>query len=164
MASTGPQSDRSDPASDAPAPPVTLANSGAVPGPFFHGTTADLRVGDELRPGFTSNFHEGRVMHHVYFAGALEPAVWGAELASVLGPGDRPGRIYVVEPTGAFEDDPNVTDKRFPGNPTQSFRSREPLRIVEELTGWVGHSPQKLQAMRDGLESLRQQGAARIED
>ena len=77
---------------------------------------------------------------------------------------DGPGRIYVVEPTGAFEDDPNVTDKRFPGNPTQSFRSREPLRIVEELTGWVGHSPQKLQAMRDGLESLRQQGAARIED
>ena len=162
MASTGPQSDRSDPASDAPAPPVTLANSGAVPGPFFHGTTADLRVGDELRPGFTSNFHEGRVMHHVYFAGALEPAVWGAELASVLGPGDRPGRIYVVEPTGPFEDDPNLTNKKFAGNPTRSFRTRHALRVVGDVTEWDGHPPDVLAGMR-GLLSRAERWCGLLE-
>lgn len=129
-------------------------------GVFLHGTKAHLTAGTLLVPGRESNFEQGRLMNYVYFTATLDAAVWGAELAS----GDGPGRIYVVAPTGAFEDDPNVTDKRFPGNPTQSFRSREPLRIVEELTGWVGHSPQKLQAMRDGLDSLRQQGAARIED
>ena len=130
------------------------------PGVYLHGTKADLAVGETLVPGRESNFEAGRVMNHVYFTATLDAAVWGAELAA----GHGRGRIYVVEPSGAFEDDPNVTDKRFPGNPTQSFRSREPLRVVGELVDWVGHPPQKLQDMRDGLSSLRRKGAAQIED
>jgi rifampin ADP-ribosylating transferase len=130
------------------------------PGVFLHGTKADLAPGDLLVPGRTSNFDEGRVMNHVYFTATLDAAVWGAELSV----GDGPGRIYVVEPVGGYEDDPNVTDKKFPGNPTQSFRSREPLRVVRELADWVGHSPERLQAMRDGLEARRRQGTAQIED
>jgi rifampin ADP-ribosylating transferase len=130
------------------------------PGVYLHGTKADLAVGQLLVPGRESNFDEGRVMNHVYFTATLDAATWGAELAV----GEGPGRIYLVEPTGEFEDDPNVTDKRFPGNPTQSFRTREPLRVVGELADWVGHSPEKLQAMRDGLASLKQQGGAQIED
>ena len=130
------------------------------PGVYLHGTKADLAVGERLVPGRRSNFEDGRIMNYVYFTATLDAAVWGAELASGAGR----GRIYVVEPTGEFEDDPNVTDKKFPGNPTQSFRSRAPLRIVGELVDWVGHSPEKLQAMRDGLDALKQRGAARIED
>jgi rifampin ADP-ribosylating transferase len=130
------------------------------PGVYLHGTKADLAVGELLVPGRESNFEDGRVMNHVYFTATLDAAVWGAELAA--GPGR--GRIYIVEPSGAFEDDPNVTDKRFPGNPTQSFRSRAPLRVVGELAEWVGHPPEKLQAMRAGLEALKRQGAAQIED
>jgi rifampin ADP-ribosylating transferase len=130
------------------------------PGVYLHGTKADLAVGDMLMPGRESNFEGGRVMNHVYFTATLDAAVWGAELAA----GQGRGRIYMVEPSGAFEDDPNVTNKRFPGNPTQSFRSREPLRVVGELVDWVGHSPEKLQAMRDGLEALKREGAAQIED
>ena len=164
MTSTGPRSDRSDPASDESLIPVTLENFGVVPGPFFHGTAADLVVGDELRPGFTSNFHEGRVMNHVFFAGALESAVWGAELASVLGLRDRRGRIYVVEPTGPFEDDPNLTNKKFAGNPTRSFRTRHPLRVVGEVTEWEGHPPEVLDGMLESLARLREQGLDVIED
>jgi rifampin ADP-ribosylating transferase len=130
------------------------------PGVYLHGTKADVAVGDMLLPGRESNFEQGRVMTYVYFTATLDAAVWGAELASDEGR----GRIYMVEPTGGFEDDPNVTDKRFPGNPTQSFRSREPLRVVGELVDWVGHTPEKLQAMRDGLEALKRHGAAQIED
>jgi rifampin ADP-ribosylating transferase len=130
------------------------------PGVYLHGTKADLAVGEMLVPGRESNFEEGRVMNHVYFTATLDAAVWGAELAA----GHGPGRIYVVEPLGGFEDDPNVTDKKFPGNPTQSFRSREPLRVVGELVDWVGHSRERLRAMRDGLDELRRQGAAEIED
>ena len=130
------------------------------PGVYLHGTKADLAVGDLLVPGRESNFEGGRVMNHVYFTATLDAAVWGAELAA----GQGPGRIYLVEPSGAFEDDPNVTDKKFPGNPTQSFRSREPLTVVGELTDWAGHSAEKLQAMRDGLSRLKQEGAAQIED
>jgi rifampin ADP-ribosylating transferase len=130
------------------------------PGVYLHGTKADLAVGDLLVAGRRSNFEEGRTMNHIYFTGTLDAAVWGAELAS----GEGRGRIYVVEPCGEFQDDPNVTDKRFPGNPTRSFRSRDPLRVVGEVTDWVGHSPEKLQAMRDGLAALQQQGAAHIED
>jgi rifampin ADP-ribosylating transferase len=130
------------------------------PGVYLHGTKADLAVGDLLVPGRRSNFDEGRTMNHVYFTATLDAAVWGAELAA----GQGPGRIYLIEPSGAFEDDPNVTDKKFPGNPTQSFRSREPLTVVGELTDWAGHSAEKLQAMRDGLSRLKQEGAAQIED
>jgi len=130
------------------------------PGVYLHGTKAELAVGDLLVPGRESNFEAGRVMNHVYFTATLDAAVWGAELAA----GEGRGRIYVVEPTGDFEDDPNVTDKKFPGNPTQSFRSREALRVVGEVVDWVGHSPEKLQAMKDGLKALGRQGAADIED
>jgi rifampin ADP-ribosylating transferase len=130
------------------------------PGVYLHGTKADLAVGELLVPGRESNFEQGRVMNHVYFTATLDAATWGAELAA----GEGRGRIYLVEPVGDFEDDPNVTNKRFPGNPTQSFRTREPLRVVGELVEWVGHPLEKLEAMRDGLDSLKRQGAAQIED
>ncbi|MEA5118905.1 MAG: NAD(+)--rifampin ADP-ribosyltransferase [Propionicimonas sp.] len=129
-------------------------------GVFLHGTKAELAVGALLVPGRESNFELGRVMNYIYFTATLDAAVWGAELAV----GDGPEHIYVVEPTGPYEDDPNVTNKRFPGNPTHSFRSRDPLRVVEELAGWTPHSPDRLQAMRDGLDAVRQQGTAQIED
>jgi rifampin ADP-ribosylating transferase len=129
-------------------------------GVYLHGTKADLAVGDLVAPGRESNFEAGRVLNHVYFSATLDAAVWGAELAG----GEGRGRIYIVEPTGEFEDDPNVTDKKFPGNPTQSFRSREPLRVVGELVGWVGHSPEKLGAMRAALDALQRDGKAQIED
>ena len=129
-------------------------------GVYLHGTKADLAAGEMLVPGRESNFEEGRLMNYVYFTATLDAAVWGAELAS----GEGRGRVYIVEPTGEYEDDPNVTDKRFPGNPTQSFRSREPLHIVGELVDWVGHSREKMQAMRQGLDALKRQGAAQIED
>jgi rifampin ADP-ribosylating transferase len=130
------------------------------PGVYLHGTKADLAVGDLLVPGRESNFEAGRVMNYVYFTATLDAAVWGAELAA----GEGRGRIYVVEPTGEFEDDPNVTDKKFPGNPTQSFRSREPVRVVGELVEWVGHTPEKLEAMRASLAALQRDGKAQIED
>lgn len=129
-------------------------------GAYLHGTKANLAVGQMLVPGRESNFEAGRVMNYVYFTATLDAATWGAELAE----GEGRGRIYLVEPTGEFEDDPNVTDKRFPGNPTQSFRTRAPLRVVGELVDWVGHSPERIQAMRDGLDSSRRQGTAQIED
>lgn len=130
------------------------------PGVYLHGTKAGLEVGDLLVAGRESNFEDGRTMNYVYFTATLDAAVWGAELAA----GEGRGRIYLVEPTGELEDDPNVTDKRFPGNPTQSFRSRAPVRVVGELAGWVGHPTEKQQAMRDGIEALKRRGAARIED
>jgi rifampin ADP-ribosylating transferase len=131
-----------------------------APGVYLHGTKAELAVGDLLVPGRGSNFEEARIMNHVYFTATLDAAVWGAELAH----GNGRGRIYIVEPTGEFEDDPNLTDKRFPGNPTRSFRSRQPLRVTGEVREWVGHSTEKLQAMRDGLQASKRQGAHRIED
>ena len=129
-------------------------------GVYLHGTKAELAVGELLVPGRESNFEAGRVMNYVYFSATLDAAVWGAELAA----GEGRGRIYIVEPTGEFEDDPNVTDKKFPGNPTQSFRSREPLRVVGELVDWIGHSPEALDAMRTALDALQRDGKARIED
>jgi len=125
---------------------------------FYHGTKADLAVGDLLAPGFGSNFVE-RELSHIYFSAMLEAATWGAELAQ----GDGPGRIYMVEPTGAFEDDPNLTDKKFPGNITASYRSLEPLRVVGEVEDWVGHTPEQLQQMRDNLVRLKEEGAAIID-
>lgn len=129
-------------------------------GAYLHGTKADLAVGDLLVPGRYSNYEEGRIMNHVYVTKTLDAAVWGAEFAK----GDGRGRIYVVEPEGAVEDDPNVTDKKLPGNPTMSYRTREPVRIVGELTDWVGHSDEQLQAMRDGLTDLRRRGLDVIYD
>lgn len=124
-----------------------------------------LQAGDELVPGRVSSFHAGRVMNHVYFAAAVETAVGGAETAVALA-GEPTGRghVYLVEPVGPFEDDPNVTGKRFPGNPTRSFRSRHPLRVVAELEDWVPHDPDVLAGMLASLAELRAQGRDVIED
>jgi rifampin ADP-ribosylating transferase len=145
--------------------PVTYASCDHIQGPFFHGTKAALEVGDELVPGYGSNFHAGRVSNNIYFTALVDTAAWGAELSTAMAPdtGER-GRIYVVEPLGPFEDDPNVTNKRFPGNVTQSYRTRHPLRIVGELEDWEGHAPDVLQAMLDNLARLREQGLDVIED
>jgi rifampin ADP-ribosylating transferase len=136
--------------------PFEVHESGAL----LHGTKADLKVGDLLEPGRRSNFAEGRTMNHIYVTATLDAATWGAELAK----GDGRGRIFIVEPTGALEDDPNVTDKKFPGNPTRSYRTRDPVRIVGEIIDWVGHSPEKLKAMRERLEELRRTGEDEIDD
>lgn len=127
---------------------------------FFHGAKADLKVGNALVPGYGSNYSETLKSKFVYFTSNLTVAVWGAELAA----GDAPARIYVVEPTGPFEDDPNVTDKRFPGNPTRSYRTRESLRIVGEVEGWEGHTPDEIRARKEALERLMKGGAQIIED
>ena len=129
-------------------------------GPFYHGTRAHLEIGDLLVAGRQSNFRAEMRSSWIYFAATLEAAIWGAELAA----GEGPGRIYVVEPTGAFFDDPNLTDKKFPGNPTKSYRSQLPLRVVGEVEGWVGHAPEQLQAMREGLARLEREGRAVIID
>jgi rifampin ADP-ribosylating transferase len=136
--------------------PFEVHESGA----FLHGTRAALSVGDLLLPGQRSNYDRERVMNHVYVTQTLDAAVWGAELAA----GDGPCRIFVVEPQGALEDDPNVTDKKLPGNPTRSFRTREPVLIVGEITDWTGHSDEQIQAMRDRLAELRHRGLDVIED
>jgi rifampin ADP-ribosylating transferase len=130
------------------------------PGPFFHGTKADLLPGDLLEPGRSSNFGAGRTANFVYLTATLDAAVWGAELAT----GEAPGRIYQVEPTGPFEDDPNLTDQRFPGNPTRSYRTRDPLRVVGEVTDWAGHAPEVLQTMIDRIEEVKRQGVEAIND
>ena len=124
---------------------------------FYHGTKADLAVGDLIRPGFGSNFVD-RGLKHIYFSATLDAATWGAELAR----GEGPGRIYIVEPTGTFEDDPNLTDKKFPGNITASYRSKDPLRVTGEVEDWTGHPPEQLQQMRDNLARRKAEGTAEI--
>ncbi|WP_282944151.1 NAD(+)--rifampin ADP-ribosyltransferase [Cellulomonas endometrii] len=120
-------------------------------GPFFHGTKADLRTGDLLTAGFRSNYRPEVVMNHVYFTALSD----GAGLAAELAAGDGAPRVYVVEPTGPFEDDPNVTDKKFPGNPTRSYRSSAPLRVVGEVTDWTRLTPEALATWRERLRVLR---------
>ena len=127
---------------------------------FYHGTKADLKPGDLIEPGHNSNYGKNKKAAYVYLTATLDAATWGAELAE----GEAPGRIYVVEPTGPIEDDPNLTNKRFPENPTKSYRTRDALRVTSEVTDWEGHSPEQLQAMKDGLERLRQLGVEAIED
>jgi Rifampin ADP-ribosyl transferase len=144
--------------------PVTYESSAQVEGPFFHGTKAVLEVGTELVPGYGSNFQEGRISNNIYFTTLVDTAAWGAELATALAGSSGRGHVYVVEPLGPFEDDPNVTDKRFPGNPTESYRTRHPLRVVGEVEDWEGHPPEVLQAMLDSLAKLREQGLDVIED
>lgn len=124
-------------------------------GTYLHGTKADLEPGELLVAGYGSNYEDGRTSRHIYFSETLDAAAWGAELAT----GDGPCRIYRVEPTGGIEDDPNVTDKRMPGNPTRSYRSRDAVRVVSELADWTGHTPEQIQQMRDGLAELRRQDA-----
>ena len=128
-------------------------------GPFYHVTRADLAPGDLLTPGFTSNYAD-RKLSWIYFSGGLDAAIWGCELAK----GEGRERIYVVEPTGAFEDDPNLTDKRFPGNPTQSYRSREPLRVVGEVETWEPHPPERLAEMKAALARMDAEGGPEIID
>lgn len=127
---------------------------------FFHGTKADLKPGDLIEPGFNSNYGKRKRARYVYLTATLDAAVWGAELA--LGEGS--GRIYLVEPTGPIEDDPNLTDKKFPGNPTKSYRTRDPLRVCGEVTEWQEHSPEQLKAMKEHLEQLKRLGIEAIED
>ncbi len=129
------------------------------PGSFFHGTKADLKIGDLLITGIKKNYKDDRKSEYVYFAGTLEAAIWGAELAE----GDGKERIYVVEPTGDFEDDPNLTDKKFPGNPTKSYRSKQPLKIIAEVAKWEGHSPEVLNNMAENLKKLSEMGIKAID-
>jgi Rifampin ADP-ribosyl transferase len=126
---------------------------------FYHGTRADLNPGDLIEVGYNSNFGTGKPFSWVYLTGTLDAAIWGAELAA----GDGRERIYIVEPTGPIVDDPNLTDKKFPGNPTRSYRSREPLRVMGEVTEWQGHSPERLKEMRDHLKRLQAQGIEAID-
>ncbi|MFB2118657.1 NAD(+)--rifampin ADP-ribosyltransferase [Parapedobacter sp. 2B3] len=134
------------------------AADGLMNGPFYHGTKADLHVGDQLTAGFASNYHPHVIMNHIYFTALVN----GAGLAAELAPGDGQPRVYIVEPTGAFEDDPNVTDKKFPGNPTRSYRSKEPLKIVGEVADWVRLTPAELQRWRQNLASIRANPNAEI--
>ncbi|GAB3683065.1 NAD(+)--rifampin ADP-ribosyltransferase [Angustibacter aerolatus] len=144
--------------------PVTPEHHDHVGGPFLHGTRALLAPGAELVPGRASNFQPQRLMRHVYFTTLESTAAWGAQLASALAGDDERGHVYVVEPLGPFEDDPNVTDKKLPGNPTESYRSRHPLRVVRELEQWTPHPPEDVRRMLDGLASLRERGLDVIED
>ena len=127
---------------------------------FLHGTKANLNQGDLIEPGFNSNYGKRKKASYVYLTATMDAAIWGAELAV----GEGPGRIYIVEPTGPIEDDPNLTDKKFPGNPTKSYRSQSPLRVSGEITDWQGHSPEELNAMKEHLERLKQLGIEAIED
>ncbi len=127
---------------------------------YYHGTKADLKVGDLIAPGYASNYGSRKPGNFIYLSATLDAATWGAELAV----GEGRGRIYIVEPTGAIEDDPNLTNKRFPGNPTQSYRSRHPFRVVGEVTQWTGHSPERLKEMHDQLRKLEQSGVDLIEE
>lgn len=127
---------------------------------FFHGTKADLKPGDLIGAGFASNYGKRNKAAFVYLSATLDAAVWGAELAR----GEGSGRIYVVEATGPIEDDPNLTDQKFPGNPTRSHRTRDPLRIIGEVTGWTGHAPELLKRMRDRVADAALRGIEAIED
>lgn len=127
---------------------------------YYHGTKADLNVGDLIEPGYASNYGKRKEAKFVYLSATLDAAIWGAELAA----GEGRGRIYVVEPTGSIEDDPNLTNKRFPGNPTKSYRSRDPFRVIGEVTDWTGHSAERLKEMLDHLEKLKQEGIEAIEE
>ncbi|SRR5260221_19803 len=127
---------------------------------FYHGTKANLKTDDLIEIGFSSNYGTQRKAKYIYLSATLEAATWGAELAL----GEGPGKIYIVEPTGPIEDDPNLTDRKFPGNPTKSYRSLHPFRVIGVVTDWQGHSPEQLNVMKEHLEKLKQQGIEAIED
>lgn len=147
------ETNRSENKSNEPAPsPFTQT--------YFHGTKADLKIGDFIEIGLNSNYGQKKNAKYIYLSATLDAAIWGAELAS----GEGRERIYLVEPTGAIEDDPNLTDKKFPGNPTKSYRSKHPFKVVGEVTIWQGHSPERLKEMKDHLERLNQLGIEAIED
>ena len=127
---------------------------------LYHGTKADLKAGDLIKPGFHSNYGKRKNAKYIYLTATMNAAIWGAELAA----GEGCERIYLVEPAGPIEDDPNLTDKKFPGNPTKSYRCVHPCKIVGEVTVWQGHSTEQVQAMKDGLAKLAEQGLDAIED
>lgn len=127
---------------------------------FFHGTKAQLKQGDLIAPGFNSNYGRRKQALYVYLTATLDAAIWGAELAL----GDDPGRIYIVAPTGPIEDDPNLTDKKFPGNPTKSYRTRDPLLVIGEVTDWQEHPPERLKEMKDSVARAMELGIEAIED
>lgn len=127
---------------------------------YYHGTKADLKTGDFIEIAFNSNYGKRKKAKYIYLTAVLDAAIWGAELA--LGEGRE--RIYIVEPTGPIEDDPNLTDKKFPGNPTKSYRSLYSFRVIGEVTDWQGHTPEQLKAMKDHLEQLERLGIEAIED
>jgi rifampin ADP-ribosylating transferase len=130
------------------------------PDQYYHGTKAELQPGDLIGPGYNSNYGKRKKAGWVYLTATLNAATWGAELAA----GEGQGRIYIVEPTGPIEDDPNLTDRKYPGNPTKSYRSRDPLRVTGEVRDWKGHSDEELKVMKDFLEELKQRGVEAIED
>lgn len=138
--------------------------NGQSPTPFsqayFHGTKADLKIGDIINVGFNSNYGQRKNANYIFLTATLDAAIWGAELA--FGEGNE--RIYVVEATGPIEDDPDLTDRKFPGNPTKSYRSQHPFRVVGEITIWQGHPPEQLKAMKDGLAKLKEQGISSLND
>ena len=127
---------------------------------YFHGTKANLKIGDLIEAGLNSNYGQNKNAKYIYLTATLDAAIWGAELAL----GEGPERIYLVEPTGPIEDDPNLTDKKFPGNPTKSYRSKHPFKVVGEVTIWQGHAPDQIKQMKDGLARLKEQGIEAIED
>lgn len=127
---------------------------------YFHGTKGDLQVGDFVRPGFNSNYGKQKQAKFIFLTATLDAAIWGAELAL----GDGRERIYLVEPTGPVENDPDLTDKRFPGNPTMSYRSTEPFRVVGEVMHWQGHAPEQVEAMKVALQKLKDQGIDSLND
>ncbi len=127
---------------------------------YFHGSKADLKPGDYIEVGINSNYGKNKKAKYIYLTATLDAAIWGAELASGAGR----ERIYLVEPAGTIEDDPNLTDKKFAGNPTKSYRSQHPFKVVGEIAVWAGHSPEQVKAMKDGLAKLAEQGVEAIED
>ena len=141
---------------------IKLNGEGATPfvQTYFHGTKADLKIGDLVKAGFTSNYGQRKNAKFIFFSATLDAAIWGAELA--IGEGKE--RIYLVEPTGEIEDDPDLTDKKFPGNPTKSFRSTDPFKIVGEIASWKGHTTKQIKEMKDALERLKERGINSLND
>jgi len=127
---------------------------------YYHGTKANLEIGDLIAPGYVSNFGDRKPGNYVYLSELLDSATWGAELAV----GEGRGRIYIVEPTGPIEDDPNLTNKKFPGNPSKSYRSASPFRVIGEVKNWKGHEPERIQQMQDHLAELKRRGVVAIEE
>lgn len=127
---------------------------------FFHGSKADLKIGELISPGYNSNFGKQKVAKYIFLTATLDAAIWGAELSK----GEGKERIYLVEPTGPIENDPDLTDRKFPGNPTMSYRSIEPFKILAEVTGWLGHPEEQVNQMKAALGSLEKQGIDSLND
>ena len=139
-----------------------LNGQGATPfaQTYFHGTKAALEIGDLIEIGYNSNYGERKYAKYIFLTATLDAAIWASELAF----GEGPGRIYLVEPMGEIENDPDLTDQRFPGNPSKSYRSTQPLRVVGEITKWQGHQPEQIKAMQEGIAKLKEQGIKSLND